>query len=120
MKLAAPVRDDAAELTIALATTRSVERPPGQAARSLTNLPKNAGAEARDRSTAPRTFADDYRIRDPGCVESADLLVMGTWRKSSDGDVSDRSWSAHTSVHPRDQRADLVVCTPLPAETGPV
>ena len=31
-----------------------------------------------------------------------------------------RSWSAHSSVHPREARADLMPYTALPAETGPV
>lgn len=31
----------------------------------------------------------------------------------------DRAWSAHTSVHPRAARADLVAYSALPAETGP-
>jgi hypothetical protein len=43
------------------------------------------------------------------------------WRKSPARDGPDeRAWSAHTSVHPRSARADLVPYTPLPAETGPV
>lgn len=31
----------------------------------------------------------------------------------------DRGWSAHTSVHPRSARPELVGYTALPAETGP-
>lgn len=43
------------------------------------------------------------------------------WRRTARHDVpSDRTWSAHTSVHPRNARADLVPYTALPAETGPV
>src|ERR1700722_11398112 len=32
----------------------------------------------------------------------------------------DRVWSAHTSVHPRAARSDLVAYSALPAETGPL
>jgi hypothetical protein len=46
---------------------------------------------------------------------------MGIWRKASGQPApDDRAWSAPTSVHPRDARADLVPYTALPAETGPV
>jgi len=46
---------------------------------------------------------------------------MGIWRRSPGPDApSDRAWSAHTSIHPRDARAELVPYTALPAETGPV
>jgi len=31
----------------------------------------------------------------------------------------DRAWSAHTSIHPRSARTELVGYTALPAETGP-
>jgi hypothetical protein len=33
--------------------------------------------------------------------------------------IDDRSWSARTSVHPREATMDLVGFTALPAETGP-
>lgn len=48
---------------------------------------------------------------------------MAKWRRSQEPgapDPDERSWSAHTSVHPRDARAELVSYTALPAETGPV
>jgi hypothetical protein len=36
-----------------------------------------------------------------------------------DGGVHDRSWSARTSIRPREATMDLVGYTALPAETGP-
>jgi hypothetical protein len=52
---------------------------------------------------------------------AAEEPFMGMWRRPAARDVPDeRAWSAHTSVHPRAARADLVPFTPLPAETGPV
>jgi hypothetical protein len=46
---------------------------------------------------------------------------MSKWRRAGARDTPDeRTWSAHTSVHPRTARADLVAYTALPAETGPV
>jgi hypothetical protein len=46
---------------------------------------------------------------------------MGMWRRVNDRDIpNERHWSAHTSTTSRNARADLVPCTPLPAETGPV
>jgi hypothetical protein len=42
-------------------------------------------------------------------------------RRDPESDIPDeRAWSAHTSVHPRDARAELVSYTALPAETGPL
>ena len=47
--------------------------------------------------------------------------LLSMWRRTERRDVPDeRAWSAHTSVHPRNARADLVPYTALPAETGPV
>jgi hypothetical protein len=40
-------------------------------------------------------------------------------RKDKHPSVDDRAWSAHTSIHPRAARADLVHYSALPAETGP-
>jgi hypothetical protein len=46
---------------------------------------------------------------------------MSMWRKTAGRGIPDeRAWSAHTSVHPRSARADLVSYTALPAETGPM
>jgi hypothetical protein len=42
------------------------------------------------------------------------------WKSKRAEPVGDRTWSAHTSIHPRAARADLVAHTPLPAETGPM
>lgn len=47
---------------------------------------------------------------------------MASWRKqkqAGQGGPDERAWSAHTSVHPREARADLVPYSALPAETGP-
>lgn len=47
---------------------------------------------------------------------------MSNWRKTRAKNHSipdERTWSAHTSVHPRAAREDLVRYTALPAETGP-
>jgi hypothetical protein len=44
------------------------------------------------------------------------------WRKATEDreqPVDDRTWSARTSVRPSGLTADMVVHTPLPAETGP-
>jgi hypothetical protein len=46
---------------------------------------------------------------------------MGIWRRGAGHDPpDDRAWSAHTSIHPREARVELVPYTALPAETGPV
>jgi hypothetical protein len=48
--------------------------------------------------------------------------TMSNWRKARVKNQSvpdERAWSAHTSVHPRAAREDLVRYTALPAETGP-
>lgn len=47
---------------------------------------------------------------------------MPSWRKREQAGhrpPDDRAWSAHTSLHPRETRADLVPYSALPAETGP-
>ena len=41
-------------------------------------------------------------------------------RASAQNGPDERAWSAHTSVHPRAARADLVPYMSLPAETGPM
>lgn len=46
---------------------------------------------------------------------------MARWRRDSEPEAPDeRTWSARTSMHPRDACAELVSYTALPAETGPV
>jgi hypothetical protein len=46
---------------------------------------------------------------------------MARRRRDPEPDIPDeRTWSAHTSIHPRDARAELVSYTALPAETGPL
>jgi len=44
---------------------------------------------------------------------------MAPWTRRTQK-PDDRTWSAHTSVHPRAAREDLVQYTALPAETGPI
>lgn len=44
---------------------------------------------------------------------------MTRWSKRREAQPDEREWSARTSIHPRDARADLIRYTALPAETGP-
>lgn len=46
---------------------------------------------------------------------------MSMWRRAAGAEFPDeRAWSAHARLPARSARADLVPCSALPAETGPV
>ena len=80
-----------------------------------------SGSGRRQADGTSWTFVWSSDARHKKAPASAEVAAVARRRLNSDGGApDDRSWSAHTSVHPRHARADLVAYTPLPAETGPV